>query len=643
SVVAVLRLVLPDKQRVDNESHPLNRDPVTDHDWFVSRVGKAGLWSANQALVKHLLEVALARIQQHQRRSVASGFIGGSNSSAAYQQQQQSPPPPPSARALLEMAYIVYSGVLVYFGNGQQAMDEADANQRLLPVYLRSKAARGRGVVLVSAEILLACMSQLTGGASLDRLAAAVIRPTPEMFTSSSANNSPLSSSSAAECISALLTGLRCSVTTLLRQKPMAVKDATAVLSAVQILAGRLSELAFHGSNSLAYRCLHQTAEWTVELVRSEMPSDLGLMKSLVGQLTCCQAFLQPEAIIIGNTGGAAVGGGSRVDDAELGPVGELTARMCAASRAHTKDLDTDDDNEDDEVDDQDLEKFTLRSIPALATVLMAWLKGELHRVDWAISQIRRCAHIEQSQQQQSGNSDDDVDLRQSIKVERRICQRLCAVAQQVLEPLLSGTLPKAMYDLVIRAFQDLHKTLALLTRAKMGIVQLPITESYIDALSLICSDLNTHAYALITSKYSNMIGAQDSTEQQQSAKKGKLAKEGGVKPKLKSKVMRDSSLVSSLVYQMELSEKYVIQLSAKFKTPLAHYLKLSTARDFRITKSHIPMAVISDNDDEEAAVGMAGSASPVHQHPSPTLSDADEEEEEEEVVVSDSLDQDEG
>ncbi|KAJ1671113.1 hypothetical protein GGF38_001042 [Coemansia sp. RSA 25] len=426
----------------------------------------------------------------------------------------------------------------------------------------------------------------------------------------------------------------------------MAVKDATAVLSAVQILTGRLSELAFHGSNSLAYRCLHQTAEWTVELVRSEMPSDLGLMKSLVGQLTCSQAFLQPEAIVIGNTGGA-VGGGSRVDDAELGPVGELTARMCAASRAHTKDLDTDDDNEDDEVDDQDLEKFTLRSIPALATVLMAWLKGELHRVDWAISQIRRCAHIEQSQQQQSGNSDDDVDLRQSIKVERRICQRLCAVAQQVLEPLLSGTLPKAMYDLVIRAFQDLHKTLALLTRAKMGIVQLPITESYIDALSLICSDLNTHAYALITSKYSNMIGAQDSTEQQQSAKKGKLAKEGGVKPKLKSKVMRDSSLVSSLVYQMELSEKYVIQLSTKFKTPLAHYLKLSTARDFRITKSHIPMAVISDNDDEdEDAVGMAGSASPVHQHPSPARSDADEEEEEEEeeeVVVSDSLDQDEG
>ncbi|KAJ2093922.1 hypothetical protein GGI16_005727 [Coemansia sp. S142-1] len=95
---------------------------------------------------------------------------------------------------------------------------------------------------------------------------------------------------------------------------------------------------------------------------------------------------------------------------------------------------------------------------------------------------------------------------------------------------------------------------------------------------------------------------------------------------------MRDSSLVSSLVYQMELSEKYVIQLSTKFKTPLAHYLKRSTVRDFRIKKSDIPEAIAIASDDE--GVHMHDSVSPVQQLQYPQLVE-DDEDEEEDVAVS--------
>ncbi|KAJ2814877.1 hypothetical protein GGI24_006237, partial [Coemansia furcata] len=255
---------------------------------------------------------------------------------------------------------------------------------------------------------------------------------------------------------------------------------------------------------------------------------------------------------------------------------------------------------------------------------------AELHRIDWAIGQLRRSVNIELSQRP------DDADLHLSIAVERRICLRLCAVSE-VLQQLLGGSLPKAMYDVVIRGFQDVHRTWALMTRAKMSLAQLPITESYINALSLICTDLNTHAYALITNKYSNMIetSAEEPTAQL-GGKKLADGKDGKDKmkmsrPKPKSKVMRDSSLVSSLVYQMELSEKYVIQLSTKFKTPLAHYLKRSTVRDFKIKKSDMPepMAIAaSDNDDDDVHVYDNAVQANVQS--------AEEEEEEEEVIVSD-------
>ncbi|KAJ2731324.1 hypothetical protein IW152_004629 [Coemansia sp. BCRC 34962] len=539
SVAAALRLVLPDPARVDNEGHPLN----IDSGWFSSRVARAALWSANAPLVKHLLEVALARVQ---RRAVA-----GSNSTALM--------PAPSKSALLEIAYIVYSGVLAYFG----------AEERPLPVYLKNRPARGRGVVLISAEILLACLNQLAAaGESVDCLAVAVFRPAPERFTGQEPE-----AACALECAAKLLAGLHSVVAALLRLKPVAVKDASTVLSSLHIVTARLAELAFGSAEKdqpLVYSCLRETALWTVGLVQSELPNDLGLMKSVVAQLTSSQAFLPTE---------------SSGDDVELEPVDQLTARMCKASKFHTRQPDEDDeDDEDDDVDEQELERFTLRSIPALASIILAWLKTELHRVDWAIAQLRRSVGVE------LGSGSDELD--RSIGVERRICLRLSALSY-VLGRMLAGSLPKAMYDQVIRSFVDLHRTWALLTRAKLACARLPITESYIDALSLICSELNTHAYTLITEKYSNMIGSVPPA-----AMDSKKKKEAAM-PRPKSKVMRDSSLVSSLVYQMELSEKYVIQLSTKFKTPLAHYLKRSTVRDFRIKKSDIPELPASDNDND--------------------------------------------
>ncbi|KAJ2765798.1 hypothetical protein IWQ57_004634, partial [Coemansia nantahalensis] len=221
----------------------------------------------------------------------------------------------------------------------------------------------------------------------------------------------------------------------------------------------------------------------------------------------------------------------------------------------------------------------------------------------------------------------EDEDLATSIGVERRICIRLAALAR-ILMQLLGAQLPaaSAASDQVVRALQELHRSFGLLTRAKLALPDLPVTEAYIDALSLICSDLNAYAYTVIIERYSSVgddlppPSAAAAAAMAKPDAKGK-APLGGKKGKgaaaskpAKAKVMRNSALVSSLVYQMELTEKHVIRLAAKLKTPLAHYLKRSTARDFRIEAAAVPAPAVfgrfdtpaeEDEEDDDEDVPM--------------------------------------
>ncbi|KAJ1997349.1 hypothetical protein H4R26_005863, partial [Coemansia thaxteri] len=382
SVLRVLRLVLPDKQRAGNDAHPLNEDPDTDRRWYSSRAEMAVLWSANQSFVRHLLEVALARIQ---RRPSTISLGGGSNAGNSVVGAL------PGMFAVLEMAYIVYSGVLSYYAtqSNDSAADEERAADPVLPVYLRAKgAARGRSVVLLSAEILVACMSQLVSmGGCLDRLAVAVIQPTLERFAGPS--QGPTADSNATECVALLLAALRRVVSALLRQRPVAARESAAVLSAVQLLTGRLAEVALAGdgerrqqSRQAAWRCLRQTAEWTVGLMGGAVPGDLGLMKCLLSQLTACQAFLRAPGEEEDNDAPMAAlmrSGHRRPDKAELGPLSHLIERICATSRLHIReararhgsaDDDEDGEDEDEDVCEHDRQIFTLRAVAALVALI---------------------------------------------------------------------------------------------------------------------------------------------------------------------------------------------------------------------------------------------------------------------------------
>ncbi|KAJ1933153.1 hypothetical protein FBU59_006126, partial [Linderina macrospora] len=371
------------------------------------------------------------------------------------------------------------------------------------------------------------------------------------------------------EATAELIENLQRSASTLLGQRPIAIKDAVVLIGVIQSLnEWMVTEIAGldESDQHHVYSALHSLARWTVSLLTSELPSDLGLLKALLSLLTTVQVHLQPAdaALAQYSVDDLPPAANNQTDAAELCEVSQFVDRMGMAFQV------LEGEGVDDEAMDQDdLELFLPRTFTPLMTLLTAWIRSELHTINWATGQLSRCVRTE-------ADGKEDPEVERSIHAERRICLRILALAGIILvffERLLANT-----SDLAVRTFLDLLRALDQLTRAKLSIPILPITESYIDILEFVCSDLTVRFYDTVVLRY----GKDSNAQQHEEISKDKSKKKNGKgKAKAKSRVQRDSALVSNVVYQIEMTEKHVNQLGAKFKTPLAHYLKRSTARDF--------------------------------------------------------------
>ncbi|KAJ2762749.1 hypothetical protein H4S06_000486, partial [Coemansia sp. BCRC 34490] len=616
----LLQLVLPDRRRgLRSEHRPEDaRDPGGSHSWYVGAVQKAAPWSANQTFVRHLLEVALARVLR--RPPFAAN--------AASQSQM----PAPDSDLVLRVASAVYGGVLAYYADGADATD-SDAQQ--LPAYLRLRGtARGRSVLQLSAELLLACANALQTGGALGRMAPAVLAPD----TSSVASATEEKDEVEIEATARLLSALRKAATSLLAQRPVAVRESVHIVTLMTLLAARLTRQAVGmppadksslRTRTAVHRSVNSAVGWALRVCFGDMPEDAGLLKALFALLTTCQPLLQPMDTLFSPTAASAAAGalgnmsrGRMPDCDEFAPVGQIVGTVRSASRILLDDALSDAENgEDDDGGDPNLDVYTLRTIPPLIAAITAWFKQELHRIEWVCHQLGRCAAIEKTRQQQQEEDEEDGGPDQSTAnatttitaeiFERRICLRIQAVAQ-MLDQLLSIRFgPRISGDPVIRALNDLHRCFLLLTKTKLARPDLPVTAEYVDTLALLCQSLNTRAYAMFLDKYTGAAeslgsstssttagdakgmplgaGKGDGAEGKDKKNKKSLTARAGA---AKSKVLRDSALVSSLVFQIEQTEKHVILLSSRFKVPLAHYLKRSTARDFRIEAAAIPSPV---------------------------------------------------
>ncbi|KAJ1861349.1 hypothetical protein LPJ73_001040 [Coemansia sp. RSA 2703] len=532
---------------------------------------RMALWSANNKLIWHLLDATLSRIQR--RRLI--GFSAG---------VQGSLPPVPDVSTVLEVGYIVYAGALVYYASARPD-EEVE-----LPLYLRSKGNRGRSVLQLCSDILGACITDLATRGIVDLLSATLMRPSPALFTATSAPEDACADM-------ALLVGrLRNSVTVLLAQPSAPMKDVVSILATIQLLTTRLAEIATGNTvdshREEAVECLKQCAEWTVTLVDKELRGDVGYMKAVITLLTECQPFTQYVSVRQRAWSMPPPAVGPSSDGREMAPINHVVVGASLAARILYKEG----DETADEIEEQepDLEIYNQRTVPKIVVAATLWLRAELQQINWTVGQLKRCVQVEISKQDVS----EAEDLERSICAERRICLRLMALSH-IMMRLLKTRWQKMTNDAVVRTFQEVHKTFGLLTRTKTACKDLPITESYIDVLSLICSELNTHVYNMLIEKYGNnsSVGRADDAKDGETGKttskgkgkgKGKETLTAGVKNK-SQQIMKDSTLVSSLIFQIETTEKHVGNLGKKFNTSLAHYLKRSTARDFRIRESDIP------------------------------------------------------
>ncbi|KAJ2084025.1 hypothetical protein H4R24_000374 [Coemansia sp. RSA 988] len=540
--VDALTLALPDMARL-RPGHALGTTG------FADAVQAAAPWATDATAVRHLLGAAVARVA-----------TGGA-----------------TPTAVLRLAYVVVSGAI-------KRMADAD-----LPPLLE-RPARGRGVAQLSADALAACTAALSPEL-LPLLPVAALRPCPPLFAESPELPSEPQIDSAT-CAAELLAVLRRAADALLARRPSGTREAASLLAAARDVAATLTD------NVFAVEGVRQSADvvaaWASTLPAADVPPDAGLLRNAIALTTACQPLLPPAVTPAPPLSALRPPPppSANADHCEFAPMRRVALVLCRAARLLPGALSDDEDSHSEDDDATSLRALTQRTVPAVAAAIAVWLRYELRQAEWAATQLRRLVPPELELR------GPDEDLLSSIGLERRVCARLAALAELIILPLLACTqLPPAASDHVLRAVLDLHRALAGLTRVKLAFAALPVTEAFTQLLSLVCACLNTHIYAVLVDKYGCLPQQHALLSQPKSAAKGKNVAGKKAAKSSRSRVMRNSSIVSSLVYQIELTEKYVVQLGAKLKTPLAHYLKRSTARDFRIEVAAVPEQLPYEDD----------------------------------------------
>ncbi|KAJ1826371.1 hypothetical protein LPJ70_007769, partial [Coemansia sp. RSA 2708] len=305
---------------------------------------------------------------------------------------------------------------------------------------------------------------------------------------------------------------LRTAVDALLALRPAMVRETVSLLAAQHTFALRLAHLCCRCADAPAraqlYRTLNETARWAFSLFGGDLPGDVALLRHASALLIGCQPFLQPESALA--HGGVDLASSDQaepppvsrhMDDYEFGSLSRLVSSVCRATRLLSNEDGTAHDEDDEDDDETNLSVFTARTVPALVTVTVAWLRAELHQIDWAAAQLVSTMRRELA----TRPAQDDEDLHVTIRLERRICLRLHALSTLASQLLAARFAHASAGDQVLRMYGDLHRTFAQLTKCKLALTQVPVTEAYVDALALICTQLKSHADQIIVERFERL------------------------------------------------------------------------------------------------------------------------------------------
>lgn len=240
---------------------------------------------------------------------------------------------------------------------------------------------------------------------------------------------------------------------------------------------------------------------------------------------------------------------------------------------------------------------------------LLSWSDQLVEEVMWLlnqkISQVGNNSLFNSEKQ-----SDDDEDGRENF--DKVICTQLGLLINSFHELVQTAIPPGPPMNNSIKSIAKLYDALTLLSKYYIALYTSQsgqLAGRYEKLVKLSGCQLTQFVYPFITYVQTTQSEKLSAIPKQKSKKKGKAKassnEDGDAFHVMKGKagmVMRESKLVTNLIYSIEQYERFVLRLSKKSKINLLQDFRLSTCRDFRISNAAVEAALNKSSESEESS-----------------------------------------
>ncbi|XP_075532581.1 Fanconi anemia complementation group I isoform X3 [Dermacentor variabilis] len=244
------------------------------------------------------------------------------------------------------------------------------------------------------------------------------------------------------------------------------------------------------------------------------------------------------------------------------------------------------------------------KTVASLVPALLEHIHKVHERIDWLLALVRSCtaleAHMKDSDSEDSAGSSRQVQ-------EVGLCRQLGYLVAIFIE-LTQSQLPAGQCtETVMKQLTRLYNSLAGLSKLYLSLYTSKFgsfCSKYEKLIKLAATQLTPNVYTMITF-------LQNGESEREPAKKKPRRDEVR-----KAAVVRELSTIPSLIYAIEQHEKLLIQLMKKSKVNLMEFVKMSTARDFRINSATVQARLeesaeaSGSADEDNASVASTGSCS---------------------------------
>ncbi|KAL3243501.1 hypothetical protein MRX96_020560 [Rhipicephalus microplus] len=244
------------------------------------------------------------------------------------------------------------------------------------------------------------------------------------------------------------------------------------------------------------------------------------------------------------------------------------------------------------------------KTVASLVPVLLEHIHKVHERIDWLLALVRSCTALE-AHMKDNDSEDSSASSRQVQEV--GLCRQLGYLVAIFIE-LTQSQLPAGQCTVaVMKQLTRLYNSLAGLSKLYLSLYSSKFgsfCSKYEKLIKLAATQLTPNVYTMITF-------LQNAESEREPSKKKPRRDEVQ-----KAAVAKEISTIPSLIYAIEQHEKLLIQLVKKSKVNLMEFVKMSTARDFRINSATVQARLEESAeangsaDEDNGSVASTGSCS---------------------------------